>query len=73
MVSEKGPLSLSEINHLLFRCQNEELDISSGKRGTYGLPDVGAFVYAGLQGPMHIFEQLKKSADMGHSLADNIR
>ena len=66
-------LSLAEINHLLYRCENEEKDISGGRRGPYGLPDRGPFVYAGLQGPLHKLQQLKLSGDMGHPLLDNIR
>ena len=31
----------SAINHIFFRCENEEKDISSGKRGTYGLKNYG--------------------------------
>ena len=66
-------LSLAEINHLLYRCGNEEKDISGGCRGPYGLPDRSPFVYAGLQGPLHKLQQLKLSGDMGHPLLDNIR
>lgn len=33
--------SASAINHILFRCDNEEKDISTGKRGTYGLKNYG--------------------------------
>ena len=36
-----GKLSLTEINHLLYRCVNEENDISSNERGPYGLPSSG--------------------------------
>ena len=43
-----GDTNLSEFNHLLFRCKEEELDISAGKRGPYGLPKSGQFVYSGL-------------------------
>jgi hypothetical protein len=40
---------LAELNHLLFRCSNEELDITPKQpRGPYGLKS-GAFKYAGLQ------------------------
>lgn len=64
---------LTELNHLLFRCKDEELDISEGKRGPYGLPKSGQFVYAGLQSLVHIFDKLKADVDMGHEFCDNIR
>ena len=31
----------SAINHVLFRCEHEEHDISGSKRGTYGLSNYG--------------------------------
>jgi len=43
---------LDEFNHLLFRCDKEEKDISGDKRGAYGL-ESGVFEYAGLQSIMH--------------------
>jgi hypothetical protein len=29
------------LNHVLFRCDNEEKDISAGKRGPYGFDEYG--------------------------------
>ena len=72
-MTDSGRLSLTEINHLLYRCDNEEKDISRNQRGPYGLPDEGTFVYSGLQGPLHLLQQLKLSGNLGHSLMDNIR
>ena len=68
-----GGIDIGELNHLLFRCDNEEKDISGGKRGPYGLPKQGQFVYAGLQSLIHLFQKLKLSKDMGHEFLDNIR
>jgi hypothetical protein len=44
----------SGLNHILFRCDAEEFDISEGKRGPYGLFGYGQFPYAGLTSVMHI-------------------
>ena len=63
----------SELNHLLFRCNAEEKDISRGERGPYGLGKYGEFKYAGLQSFVHLIRQLKVSGDMGDEFLDNIR
>ena len=39
--------NIAELNHLLFRCLEEENDISNKQRGPYGLKS-GMFKYAGL-------------------------
>jgi len=49
----------SGLNHLLFRCENEERDISGGKRGTYGLQNIGAFPYAGIASYMFLLKGIK--------------
>lgn len=54
--SQSDRLSLTDLNHVLYRCENEEKDISNQERGPYGLPDKGQFVYAGLQGPLHMLQ-----------------
>jgi glycogen debranching enzyme len=61
------------LNHVLFRCEHEEKDISAGTRGPYGLPSSGSFAYAGIVSYIHLLEKLKVSKDMGHELFDNIR
>ena len=47
------------MNHILFRCDAEEFDISQGKRGPYGLHGYGQFPYAGLTSVMHIINNQK--------------
>ena len=64
---------LSAFNHVLFRCNEEERDISNGTRGPYGLQVYGEFEYAGLTSVIHILRQLKISGDMGHELFNNMR
>ena len=38
---------IADLNHLLFKCEQEERDISGGKRGTYAIPG-HQFEYAGI-------------------------
>ena len=40
-ISPGSKLSLTEINHVLYRCIDEEKDISANERGPYGLPERG--------------------------------
>ena len=61
-------LTDSGLNHLLYRCENEERDISAGKRGTYGLSS--SFPYAGITSFMHL---LDASHDLGSELFQNLR
>ena len=65
--------SIAALNHLLFRCEAEEREISDGKRGPYGLDKYGVFKYAGIASFMTIYRRLKVSGDMGHELFDNMR
>ena len=64
---------VAAFNHLLFRCEQEEREISNGRRGHYGLEKTGAFKYAGLASFMQILRGLKVSNNMGHELLDNMR
>jgi glycogen debranching enzyme len=68
-----GNSSLSIFNHLLFRCEQEEKDISGGSRGPYGLKNYGAMTYAGITSFMTILRDLKVTGDLGHELFDNMR
>lgn len=61
------------LNHVLFRCEHEEHDISAGQRGCYGLKSSGVFPYAGLTSVVHLLRELKLSKDMGAELFENIR
>lgn len=64
---------MAGLNHILYRCDEEEKDISNGKRGTYGLKSTGAFPYAGISSYIYLLKRIKKSKDMGSELFDNIR
>jgi glycogen debranching enzyme len=65
--------TLAGFNHLLFRSEPEEKEISKGERGPYGLEKYGQMTYCGIASFMTIFRQLKASGDMGHELFDNMR
>ena len=63
----------SALNHVLFRCEHEERDISGGLRGVYGLKNSGQFPYAGVVSYIHILNDLKLSKDLGAEIFDNVR
>lgn len=61
------------LNHVLFRCDPEEKDISAGKRGPYGLNEYGQFPYSGITSLIHMFKKTKLTHDLGAEIFDNIR
>ena len=63
----------SGINHVLFRCDPEEKDISGGTRGPYGLNEYDQFPYAGLASIFHMIRKTKLYTDMGAEIFNNIR
>ncbi|KAI1638437.1 glycogen debranching enzyme [Biscogniauxia mediterranea] len=66
-------LDLVDLNFLLYRCEPEELDGSSGKDGTYDIPGHGKIVYAGLQGWWSILKDVIKENNLAHPLCQNLR
>lgn len=36
--NDKTSLSIADINHILYKCEKEELYITNGKRGVYDIP-----------------------------------
>jgi len=65
-------LTLFDLNHVLFRCHNEEVDDGYGG-GVYNIPGAGDMIYAGLQGIMSMLQPVRVANDLGHPLCDNIR
>ena len=57
------PIPEVGINHLLYRCSNEEFDISGGNRGPYGLQQ-GQFSYAGIASVVQIIHHHKSMTSM---------
>ena len=68
-----GELDLIDLNFVLYRCDAEERDSSSGQDGVYTIPDHGPLVYAGLQGWWSILEAIVRENDLGHPLCNHVR
>lgn len=52
--------STADLNWLLYRCNQEELDASLGKRGAYEVPGYGPLVYCGLVGAAAVFDKARR-------------
>ena len=63
----------SGLNHVLFRCEPEEKDISNGKRGPYGFQEYGCMPYSGIASLMHMVKKVKLYKDLGNEMFNNIR
>ncbi|KAJ1607173.1 glycogen debranching enzyme Gdb1p [Cryptosporidium canis] len=55
------------INYILFSCNNEELDRSSGRRGVYNVPNHGDLVYSGIYSCVHALDSARKTDENGKS------
>lgn len=65
-------IDLAAFNILLYRCDNEERDVSKGTRGVYGVRDT-EICFAGIAGICIPLRKIIKYNDMGHPLFDNLR
>ena len=63
-------LSLLDLNHALFKCDQEEGEDGGG---LYSLDGYGPLKYAGLQGVMSILSEIRPKNDLGNWLPDNLR
>nr|XP_057917611.1 glycogen debranching enzyme isoform X2 [Doryrhamphus excisus] len=63
-------LSLADMNVLLFRCDSEEQEDGGG---CYNIPGWMALKYAGLQGLMSVFADIRANNDLGHPVCSNLR
>ncbi|XXG94514.1 hypothetical protein Hte_000771 [Hypoxylon texense] len=66
-------LDLIDLNFLLYRCDAEERDGSSGRDGTYDIPGYGKIVYAGLQGWWSLLKDIIRDNNLAHPLCQNLR
>ncbi|KAI1779850.1 glycoside hydrolase family 13 protein [Hypoxylon cercidicola] len=66
-------LDFVDLNFLLYRCDAEERDGSSGRDGTYDIPGYGKIVYAGLQGWWSLLKDIIKDNNLAHPLCQNLR
>ena len=61
-----GQLSLTDLNHVLYRCDAEERDDGNGF-GAYDIPGQGPFVYSGIRGmqcyKLYLFKQVRSRLD----------
>ena len=63
-------LNLLDLNHALFKCDQEEGEDGGG---LYSLDGYGPLKYAGLQGVMSILSEIRPRNDLGNWLPDNLR
>ena len=66
-------LSLVELNHVLYRSDAEDRDLTDGKYGVYEVPGYGRLVYCGLEGWMHLLTHIMRYNDLGHPLCAHLR
>ncbi|KAI9796133.1 MAG: hypothetical protein M1833_006471 [Piccolia ochrophora] len=66
-------VDLFDLNAIMYRCEAEERDASSGSDGVYTLPESGPLVYAGLQGWWSLLKDIIRYNDLGHPLCQNLR
>ncbi|MDI1493541.1 MAG: bifunctional 4-alpha-glucanotransferase/amylo-alpha-1,6-glucosidase [Ramalina farinacea] len=66
-------LDLLDLNFMLYRCEAEERDSSSGNEGVYTIPGHGPLVYAGLQGWWSVLKFVIKDNDLGHPICSHLR
>lgn len=66
-------LDLLDLNVLLYKCDSEEREYSTGQDGVYNIPEFGSLSYAGLQGWISPLEQIVLTNDVGHPICNNLR
>jgi len=66
-------LSLFDLNFLLYRCESEERDATSGQDGTYNILGYGSLVYCGLQGWWSVLRDIVRDNNLGHPLCQHLR
>lgn len=63
----KAPLTLGDLNYILYRCDQEE------HGSTYNIPGYGHLKYCGLQGILSVLDTVRLSNDLDHPLCVNLK
>jgi len=71
-MKEFKDVSLSTLNYCLYKCNEEELDYTGGKRGVYLINGI-EMDYAGIASIIFHLRHLKESQNLGSPLFNNIR
>jgi glycogen debranching enzyme len=66
-------VNLTDLNYILYRCEEEERDATNHKDGTYNVPGHGNLVYAGLQGWWSELREIVNNNNLGHPLCNHLR
>ncbi|KAL6433430.1 hypothetical protein ACFW04_006521 [Cataglyphis niger] len=66
-------MDFSDLNKVLYRCDQEEREETSDRFGVYNVPGYGCLVYAGLQGIVSLLADIRPNNDLGHPLCANVR
>lgn len=67
LVQAVSRLTLTDMNHILFRCKEED------DNNIYDVPGFGPLVYCGFQGFISVLDKVASNNDLGHPLCANLR
>lgn len=62
-----------DLNVVMYRCDGEERDYSSGKDGVYNIPNYGSLVYAGLVGWIGPLQEMINDNNLAHIICEHLR
>ncbi|KAL8448053.1 hypothetical protein Emed_004052 [Eimeria media] len=66
----------ADLNCLLYRCHQEETDVTAGARGAYDVPGYGPLVYCGLTGIVVVFDKARSLLprdQLQHPICTNVQ
>lgn len=66
-------LDFLDLNVVMYRCEGEERDYSSGTDGVYNIPNYGSLVYAGLVGWMGPLQEMVNDNNLAHTICEHLR
>lgn len=62
-----------DLNVIMYRCDSEERDSSSGQDGVYNIPNYGPLVYAGLVGWIGPLVEMINDNNLAHLICEHLR